>query len=307
LLTKAIFRFAAPPLAKGDTQKFWYVNIAGTWFVYTATDVHMELVDTHCHLDHNFFDEDREEVIARALKAGVSRFVVPGLDIATSRAAIELAEQYESIYAAVGFHPNEIGPDAGPPEAALKEIWQLSKHPKVVAVGEIGLDYHWDKTPHATQWKWLKLQLKLAAERSLPVILHNRNSTADILAILEEWHTALQDTPLAARPGVLHSFSGTWTDAQQALAMGFYVGITGPVTFKKAEETKYIAAHVPDGRLLLETDSPYLTPEPYRGKRNEPGYLRHIAEEIAVLREESLESVGQNTTQNAAVLFEFSR
>ncbi len=267
----------------------------------------MELVDTHCHLDHNFFDEDRDEVIARAMKAGVSRFVVPGLDIDTSRAAIKLAERYESIYAAVGFHPNDIGPDPGPPEAALKEIWRLSKHPKVVAIGEIGLDYHWDKTPRAIQWKWLNLQLKLAAERSLPVILHNRNSTADILAILKEWHTTLQGTPLAKRPGVLHSFSGTWIDAEETLEMNFYIGITGPVTFKKSTDTKTVAARLPEDRLLLETDSPYLTPEPYRGKRNEPGYLRYIAEEIAALREESRKLTAENTTRNAAALFRFEQ
>jgi TatD DNase family protein len=267
----------------------------------------MELVDTHCHLDHNFFDEDREEVIERAHKAGVSRIVVPGLDIATSRAAIKLAEQYESIYAAVGFHPNDIGPNPGPPEPALKEIWQMSKHPKVVAIGEIGLDYHWDKTPHTLQWKWLKLQLKLAAERSLPVILHNRNSTADILAILEEWRATLEGNSLAKRPGVLHSFSGTWIDAEEALALNFYIGITGPVTFKKSIETKTVAARLPEDRLLLETDSPYLTPEPYRGKRNEPGYLRYIAEEIAALREESPKTTAENTTRNAAALFELDR
>jgi len=266
----------------------------------------MELVDTHCHLDHNLYDEDREDVLARASDAGVRRIVVPGLDLATSRAAIALAEQYDPIYAAVGFHPNDIGPNPGSPEPKLAELWQLSKHPKVVAIGEIGLDYHWDKTPRAIQWKWLKLQLKLAAERSLPVILHNRNSTADILAILEDWHRTLGGTPIEDRPGVLHSFSASWLDAQQTLDMGFYIGITGPVTFKKAQETKQIAASIPDDRLLLETDSPYLTPHPYRGKRNEPGYLRYIAEEIAILREMPPNELAEITTKNASRLFSFT-
>ncbi len=261
------------------------------------------LVDTHCHLDFHLYDEDREAVLQRAYEAGVTRIVIPALDVTSAHAAIALAERYEGLYVAVGFHPNEIGPHAGPPDPALAEIRALAAHSKVVAIGEIGLDYHWDKTPPAVQHLWLERQLDLAAELSLPVILHNREATADMLAVLAAWYGHGLPSALEGRAGVLHSFSATWVDAEVALGLGFYIGITGPITFKKADELREVAAKVPAERLLVETDGPFLAPHPHRGERNEPAYVRLIAAKLAEVRGAPLEEVATQTTRNAATLF----
>ncbi len=263
----------------------------------------LTLVDTHCHLDFHLYDEDREEVLQRAHEAGVERIVIPALDTASARAAIALAERYQSLYVAVGVHPNEIGPHAGPPDAVLTEIQTLAAHPKVVAIGEIGLDYHWEKTPPPIQHLWLERQLDLAAELGLPVILHNREATADMLATLAAWCGQGLPPALEGRVGVLHSFSATWADAEVALELGFYIGITGPITFKKADELRGVAARAPADRLLTETDGPFLAPHPHRGERNEPAYVRLIAEKLAEVRNAPLEEIAAQTTRNAAVLF----
>lgn len=261
------------------------------------------LADTHCHLDFRLYDEDREAVLARAYEAGVKHIIIPALDVASAHAAIALAERYEGLYVAVGFHPNEIGPHAGPPDPALAEIRALAAHPKVVAIGEIGLDYYWDKTPPHVQHIWLERQLDLAAELGLPVILHNREATADILAMLATWCGQGPPPALEGRAGVLHSFSATWADAEIALGLGFYIGITGPITFKKADELREVAAKAPAERLLVETDGPFLAPHPHRGERNEPAYVRLIAAKLAEVRSRPLEEVAAQTTHNAATLF----
>lgn len=254
----------------------------------------MTLVDTHCHLDFESFDDDRDEVVGRSREAGVAAVVVPALDLGNMKSVISLAERYD-VYAALGVHPNST---ADWDELWLIEIRNAAEHPKVVAIGEIGLDYYWDKAPASVQKHAFAQQLNLAAELDLPVIVHNRDASADVLA-------ALADSALAGRerPGVLHSFSGDWPMAQAAIDMGFYIGFTGPVTFKKAEELRQLATLVPLERILIETDAPFLTPHPYRGKRNEPAYVRYVAEAIASVRGLKLDEVALVTTQNAIRLF----
>ena len=253
------------------------------------------LVDTHCHLDFERFGSDREAVVQRAAEAGVMRIVVPAIDPGNWRPVIELAERYEGVYAAVGVHPNAT---AAWQDSWLGSLRDLAAHEKVVAIGEIGLDYYWDKSPKNVQHHALAAQLSLAAELDLPVIVHNRDSDVDVVRLLGE-------SPLAGRmePGVLHSFSADWLTAEAALDMGFYLGFTGPVTFKKAEALRRLAVRVPLERLLVETDAPFLTPHPYRGKRNEPAYVRFVAERLAALHSMPLAALAALTTANAERLF----
>jgi TatD DNase family protein len=255
----------------------------------------MTLVDTHCHLDFNKFDEDRDAIVARAAEHGVTRVVVPAIDLQNCEAVLQLAEKYEGVFAAVGIHPNST---AVLPNHWFETIRKHAQHPKVVAIGEIGLDYYWDDSPPDVQHEALRQQLALAAELDLPVIIHNRESSEDVIRLLAE-------SPLAGRerPGVLHSFSADWATAQAALDMGFYLGFTGPVTFKKAGELRQIAAKVPLDRILVETDAPFLTPHPYRGKRNEPGYVRFVAQKIAEIRGMETAVFAAQTTANAERLF----
>ena len=254
------------------------------------------LVDTHCHLDDDSFASDRDEVVARAAAVGVGRIVVPAIDLGNVEAVLELTAGVEGVYAAVGVHPNSA---ADWQDDWIDELRRLAAHPKVVAIGEIGLDYYWDKTPMEIQHHALARQLELAHELHLPVIIHNREANADILA-------QLAASPLRGgdRPGVLHSFSGDWSMAEAALAMGFYLGFTGPLTYKKADEMRAVATRAHLDRILIETDAPYLTPQPYRGKRNEPAYVRFVAERLAELRGLAVEEIARITTANAERLFQ---
>ncbi len=264
----------------------------------------MRLVDSHCHLDFERFNEDRQAVISRALETGLERMLVPGIDLATSRAAVALAELHPQIYAAVGVQPNS---GLSWERSTLKDLEDLASHPKVVAIGEIGLDYYWDDTPRDVQADIFDQQLALAGRLGLPVVIHNREATQDTIDALLHWqgHLAAEGSPLAARPGVLHSYSGDITQAQPALETGFFLGISGPVTFKKAEQLRQVVSQAPLERLLIETDSPYLTPEPHRGKRNEPSYVRFVAHKIAELRQLPPDEVAQQTTENAARLLKW--
>ena len=279
------------------------------------------LTDTHCHLDFGKFDDDREAVIRRAIDMGVKRILIPALDYESSLAAIRLADAYADIFAAVGFHPTDL--DKWDAES-LKNLRKLiaAPHPegalpkhKLVAIGEIGLDYYWVKEPEKRDFQQavLRQQLRLAQEFNLPIILHMREendawfgaASADLLEILSEWHAALLSGshPLAEKPGVLHSYNGNIETAQKALALNFYIGITGPVTYKNAEEKREIVRQLPLERLLIETDSPFLTPVPHRGRRNEPAFVVHIADKIAEIHRTTREQVARVTYQNANRLF----
>lgn len=264
----------------------------------------LSLVDTHCHLFLNNFDFDFDDVLQRGIRSGVVRFVNPGIDLITSKQAIQLAESHPEIYAAVGIHPTEC---EGWNDDTIAAINDLAHHPKVIAIGEIGLDYYHDTTPKDVQRRILFAQLDLARQLSLPVILHNRQSMDDMLSILTEWCTDLQrqSSPLAERPGVLHSFEGSLVEAEKALGLGFYLGVSGPVTFRNAPERQALIAALPMERLLLETDAPFLTPQPHRGQRNEPAYVLLVAEKVADLHKTTLPTVAESTTSNAARLFQW--
>jgi TatD DNase family protein len=261
----------------------------------------MNLTDTHCHLDFRNYDKDRPAVLNRAWKAGLEKILIPGIDLGTSLAATNIAEDHSQIFVAVGVHPNSsITWDAG----TLETLAPMAAHPKVAAIGEIGMDYYRDRAPRRLQKGIFKSQLDLAKRLSLPVVIHIRNASpddrsciADVLSILKEWDSPLEN------PGVIHSYSGNLIEAQEFLAMGYFLGITGPVTFKKAIELQQVVSEVPLERLLIETDGPFLTPHPYRGRRNEPAYVGYIAEKIAVLRGVSPKTVANQTSENAKKLF----
>ena len=263
----------------------------------------MRLTDTHCHLNLNTFLEDLPGFLERAAQAGVARVLVPGIDLQTSRVAVELAEQHSMLYAAVGVHPG----DAATWNAnTLSELCDLARHPKAAAIGEIGLDYYRDRSPRPLQREVFEAQLQLAGELGLPVVVHNRDSFSDLWNMLEDWQAGLAKigSPLAERPGVLHSFDGTLTDAQRAVEKHFAIGISGPVTFKNARERQETAAGLPLESILIESDAPYLTPQPFRGRwPNEPAYVRFVAEKIAELHQISVEAAAQITWDNAAQLF----
>lgn len=257
------------------------------------------LVDTHCHLNFDRYDDDRDAVIERARDAGVTRIINPGINLETGRAAIALTQQYDGVYAAVGIHPNDT---TDFDDAIVDALREMAAEEKVVSIGEIGLDYYWDKSPKDVQARAFRAQLDLAAELELPVIIHNRDASEDVVPILEAWAKTLPPA-LQERPGVMHSFSAPPEAAERALAAGFYLGFTGPITYKNADDLRRIAARVPLDRILVETDGPFLTPQAYRGKRNEPAYIPHMVDRLAALHQISKEAMGAHTTANAERLF----
>jgi TatD DNase family protein len=249
--------------------------------------------DSHCHITAEQFDADRAEVIQRAQDAGVTRMLTLATNVTSSRAAIELAERFDGVYAAVGIHPESVAQAA---DADLKVIRELAAHPKVKAIGEIGLDYYWDKTTAPLQQAFFEKQLELAAELGLPVAIHDRDAHDKILETLLE----KQDLKLH---GVLHAFSGGLDMAQRAIELGFMLSFGGPVTFKNNQHAPALIPALPLERILLETDSPYLTPHPYRGKRNEPAHVILVAERIGKLKSLETGQVATQTTINAQTLF----
>nr|WP_263323951.1 TatD family hydrolase [Neobacillus sp. Marseille-Q6967] len=252
------------------------------------------LFDTHVHLNADQFAEDLEEVISRAQHEGVSNMVCVGFDRPTIEKAMELAERYDFIYACVGWHPVDA---IDMTEEDLIWIEELASHPKVVAIGEMGLDYHWDKSPKEIQKEVFRKQIRLAKKVKLPIVIHNREATADIIEILKE-----EDAGEVG--GIMHCFSGSAEVAKECLKMNFYISLGGPVTFKNAKKPKEVAEAIPIEKLLIETDCPYLSPHPYRGKRNEPGYVKLVAEQIAAIKGLSYEEVATITTQNAKKIFD---
>ncbi len=251
------------------------------------------LFDTHVHLNDDQFNDDLEEVIERARRNGVGRVVVGGVDEKTIKRAIELIDMYDFMYAAIGWHPVDA---IDLTDDHLDWIQELTAHPKVVAIGEIGLDYHWDKSPKDVQQAVFRRQIQLAKKLDLPIIIHNREATEDVVKILEE--EGAEEVG-----GIMHCFSGSPETAKRCLDMNFYISLGGPVTFKNAVKPKEVAKEVPLDRLLIETDCPYLAPHPFRGKRNEPSYVKLVAEQIAALKEISLDEVAKATTENANRLF----
>jgi len=256
----------------------------------------MELIDTHTHLDFPQFDGDREAVIARAREAGVTTIINVGADIESSLASVALAERYPFIYAAVGVHPHDA---SILDETTLAKLKELARHPKVVAIGEIGLDYYRNLSPRDVQRRVFRLQLKLALDVGKPVIIHDRDAHREVLEILKE----VAQKADGRLTGVMHCFSGSPEMAREVLKLGFRISVAGPVTFKNARKLPQIVRELPLDRLLIETDCPYLAPHPYRGKRNEPAYVRLVAEAIAAIKGMPVEEIARATLQNALRLF----
>ena len=253
----------------------------------------MELIfDTHAHYDDAQFDADREALLSAMPENGVGLILDPGCDPESSRAAIALAEQYPHIYAAVGYHPENCAPYT---DADLDILRRLAQHPKVVAIGEIGLDYYWEQNPPKEfQQAVFRAQLALARELSLPVIVHDRDAHADCLAIVKEFPGVR---------GVFHCYSGSVEMARELWKLGWYLGLDGPVTYKNARRTVEVAAEVPLERLLLETDSPYMAPVPKRGTRNDSRNIRCIAEKIAEIRNMTADAIIRVSAENGRRLF----
>ena len=265
-------------------------------------------IDSHAHLFYPDFKEDLEDVIRRAHDAGVDYFVLPGTNVATSRQAIELSERFSSVFACVGLHPLDIG---GAGESELREIEELSKHPKVVAIGEIGLDYYYDTTPKEVQQEMYRAQIGIAVRRNLPIVVHTRDSMEDAVSVVEKmmqeneyWRSqqATSNSRFLAPKGVFHCFSGDVQTAWRLFSLGFLVSYPGIVTFKNSGVVETLKTIGYD-HIMLETDSPYLTPAPNRGKRNEPAYVPEIGRKVAEVCGATIDDVARTTSYNAKRLF----
>ncbi|EUJ21677.1 putative deoxyribonuclease YabD [Listeria grandensis FSL F6-0971] len=251
------------------------------------------LFDTHVHLNDDAFNEDLEAVIERAKENDVTRMAVVGFNEETIKRALELAQTYDFIYLIVGWHPTDAITFT---EEKLEWLRELATHPKVVALGEMGLDYHWDTSPKEIQFEVFRQQIRLAKEVKLPIVIHNREATEDVVRILQE-------EKADEVGGIMHCFGETLEVMEACLAMNFYISFGGTVTFKNAKLPKIAAEAVPLNRILVETDAPYLAPHPNRGKRNEPSYVKLVAEKVAELKEMKYEEIAYHTTENANKLF----
>lgn len=255
------------------------------------------LIDTHVHIYHKQFDEDRHDAIQRALDAGVSRMILPAIDIPSIHAALQLCERYPGLYAMSALHPSETGAAT---DEDFEEVRELCRHPKVVAVGETGLDYYWDRSFDAAQHTSLRRHIRLAIESDLPLVLHNREAGEDLVRILREEIGAVK--PARPLQGVFHCFGGPIELVEDVADLGFHFGIGGTLTFKNSGVDR-LAAELSMDRVVLETDAPFLAPVPHRGKRNEPAYLTLVAEKMATVTGLAVEDVERITTENAERLF----
>lgn len=254
------------------------------------------LFDTHCHVNDKPYNNDREEMLQRAFAAGVQYMMCPGTDVVTSAEAVDLSHRYEQVYAAVGIHPEDAA-SATPEGFAQIREW-LKTEAKVVAIGEVGLDYHWPEPSHEIQQQVFIEQVKMAVELDIPIDIHDREAHGDTMDILRQYGKGLR--------GVFHCYSGSLEMAQELIKMGFYIGFTGTMVFPKSLKLKRIAKEIPLDRVLIETDCPYLTPPPFRGQRNEPAYVQYVAAELAALRDIDIKEIEQITVENGKRIFGIS-
>lgn len=260
------------------------------------------LVDSHAHLDSPDFDGDRHQVLDRAYQQGVGTIITVGTDLVSSQAALQIARHYPDIFVSVGFHPNRTDPLS---KDELSRLAELAGESKVVAIGEIGLDFYRKSSPRQRQLEAFQQQLDLATELALPVIIHCRDAHKEVLEILSRWvKSASVSTGNGQRAGVMHCFSGDMALAEQYLALGFLISLPGSVTYPSARDKIAVARQLPLERLLVETDAPFLAPQAHRGRRNEPSYIPLIVDKIAQVRDISAETVGESTAQNARRLFQ---
>lgn len=252
----------------------------------------MKIVDSHCHIDDEKFNLDRDNIIDRFEEDNLDFLVDPAIDVKSSTEIIELAKKHKRVYGAVGIHPHEVEDVT---DEDIEKIYELSFSDKVVAIGEIGLDYYYDNSPREKQKEVLRKQLEIAKKRKLPVIIHTRDSMGDTYDILSEFKGEVV--------GVMHCYTGSLEMARRFMDLGYYISISGAVTFKNAVNVREMAKNIPLEYLMVETDSPYLTPEPNRGKRNEPKYVYYVAEKIAELKEMEVKDLIYHTNSNARNLF----
>ncbi len=250
------------------------------------------IIDSHAHLDDEQFDEDREELIASLSEKFIAYVINPSSDMLTSRRVVDMTKKYDNIFAAVGIHPHDAETMK---DGDLEELKELSKNDKVVAIGEIGLDYYYDNSPRELQKEVFRKQLALASQLNLPVIIHTREAMGDTFDILNEFKGKVK--------GVMHCYTGSIEMAERFMELGFYISIAGPVTFKNAVNVREMAKEIPLDRLLIETDSPYLSPEPKRGRRNNPTHVIHVAEKLAELKGLLIDEIIENSRKNTMELF----
>ncbi|MBQ9984267.1 MAG: TatD family hydrolase [Lachnospiraceae bacterium] len=253
----------------------------------------MRIFETHAHYDDDAFDDDRDSLLQQMHKKGIDYIVNIGCSMDNSRHIVKMIQQYDFLYGTVGVHPSDI---QGLTNADMQELEELSKREKILAIGEIGLDYHYDNVVKENQAKWFLAQLEIAKRRNLPVVIHSRDAAKDTLDIMKEHHNGVT-------PGIIHCFSYGVEMAREYLNMGYHIGVGGVVTFKNAKKLKEVVEYTPLNRIVLETDAPYLAPTPYRGKRNCSLYLTHVAEEIAAIKNVSIEEVCAATYENAMKIY----